>query len=213
MNAEDMRSALIAFADLVGGSPRADRLRRFAALFEAMGKAKVTSIVATIATNWKASGRVPRYPSQLRDDLTAVYRALECSTAKAQAKVVMALLELFRGSDNQVVEAFVDETIAARIKKPSHRVPRATPTFTSEQARNAADQLISAADDRYEFEILLQQLKAHRKTAELRTIARFYTGYETTKTKKDDIIVAIRDWQREGEMNRDRRASQAKTGV
>jgi hypothetical protein len=73
--------------------------------------------------------------------------------------------------------------------------------------------LASAADDRNRFETLLDQLKSQFKVAELKTIARYYLGHETTKTKKDDIVKTIRHWHRQDELNRDRRASQAKTGL
>lgn len=209
MNADGMRSALTAFAALVGGdSPRAGRLRRLTALFEGMGEAKVTAIVMRIEKNWKASNRTPRHPRLLKEDLTAVQRALEDSTAKTQAKVIAAVLKLLQGTEDQPVESFVSDAIAARLKTVSP--PRRTTTITSEHAQRLAAQLVSLRDDRSGFDNLLGELKAHCKAAQLNTIAKFYTGYETGKTKKDDIISVIRNWQRSGEMNRDRRASQAK---
>lgn len=53
-------------------------------------------------------------------------------------------------------------------------------------------------------------MKGQLNLAELKAVARFYTGYETTKKKKDDIIRSIRNWHRQDELNRDRSAAQAK---
>ena len=214
MNAEQMRLALIAFAGLVGGgdgSCRANALRQFAALFEELGTAKVATVVNTIEGNWKADNRAPQHPSVLREVLVDIQNALGHAGAKAQAKAVTALLELFGGGGGQSVDAFVAEAIGARTRRNRSRggaAPRRTP-LTAHQARSLADQLVSAADDRTRFDALLDQLKGE-KVADLKAIAGYYTGYETTKTKKDDIIRSMRQWHREDELNRDRRAAQAK---
>jgi hypothetical protein len=85
--------------------------------------------------------------------------------------------------------------------------------IAAEHARELADQLTSAAYDRDRFDTLLDQMKGQLKVAELKAVAGFYTGYETTKTKKDDIVRVIRHWHRQDELNRDRRASQAKAAL
>jgi hypothetical protein len=190
MNAEQMRLALVAFASLIGGeetSRRANALSRFAALFEGLGTAKVAAIVSNIEHNWKADNRVPRRPSELRQALIDIQKALGHIGAKPQAKAFVTLLQLFRGAGDQPVDAFVAEAIAARTKRSRSRggaSPKKTP-LSAEQARDLADQLALASDDRTRFDALLDQLKSELKVAELKAIAGFYTGYETTKTKKD----------------------------
>jgi hypothetical protein len=214
MNAEQMRSALAAFADLVGGGRRADVLNGLAQLFEGLGSAKVAKIVATIEINWRSANRRPRHSAELKAVLVDLQRAFALSGAKTQASDIATLLRLFDGAGDQSVEAFVEEAIASRVTKSQARgAARTKSPFTKEKARELADQLSSAADDRKRFETLLDQLKGQFKVDQLRAIAGFYTGYETAKTKKDDIISAIRHWHREGEMNRDRRAAQAKAGL
>jgi hypothetical protein len=213
MNAEQMRSTLGAFADLVGGGG-AEYLNRFAKLFEGLGTAKVAAIVGTIEGNWKSSNRNAGYPSELRKAIADIQQAFERSGAKAQAGAFTALLRLFVGADNQSVDAFVAEAIASRVKQGRSRsTTRAATPFTKEQARSLANQLASAADDRNRFDSLLDELKSQLKVAELKTIAGYYLGHETTKTKKDDIVKTMRHWHRQDELNRDRRASQAKTGL
>src|SRR5262245_14667314 len=198
MNAEQMRSALAAFANLVGAGRRADALNGLARVFEGLGSATVGKIVATIEDNWKSANRIPRYPAELRMAIDDLQQALARSGAKTQAKEFMGLLLLLRGADNQSIQAFVEEAIASRTKK-SHTqgAARTKTTFTEEQARKLADQLTSAADDRVRFDTLLDRLKGQCKAAELKTIAGIYTGYETTKTKKDDIARTIRHWHRQ----------------
>src|SRR5512145_788076 len=102
MNAEQTRLALLAFTSLVGGDARrADTLSRFAALFEGVGTAKVAGIVNTIEHNWKADNRAPRHPPELRQVLVEIQEVLGHIGAKAQAKVFMTLLQLFRGVGDQ----------------------------------------------------------------------------------------------------------------
>jgi hypothetical protein len=214
MNAEQMRSALVAFADFARAGQRASALNALASLFEGVGSAKVAKIVATIEGNWKSANRVPRHPAELRAALAELHRALDGSGAKMQAKAFAGLLRLFRGTSDQPVDAFLNDAVECRgKKKPARQTALSTTPITREQARRLADQLTCAADDRKKFDTLLEQMKTQFKVDDLRTIAGLYTGYETSKTKKDDIIRAIRHWHREDEMNRDRRASQAKTGL
>jgi len=216
MNAEQMQSALTRIAelfDLERGFERADNLNRLASLFDGLGKAKVSSVVTIILGNWKSDGRVPCHPSGLREIVAGIQRLFEQSGAKVQAKAFGDLLKLLSGAGNQPADAFIAEAVAARVKRPPRRAARAKPQFTMETARKLASELTSAADDRMRFDTLLDQLERQCKAAELKTIAGLYTGYETAKTKKDDIIRAIRHWHREDELNRDRRASQAKTAL
>jgi len=218
MNAEQMRAVLLAIADLIGrgeGAGRATGLRRLAAVFEGVGTAKTATIVRTIEDNWRYDNRIPGHPPGLRETLVDIQKALASSGAKVQAAAFVDLLRLFGSGRNQAIDDFVVEAIAARTKRSRPRrgsAPRRTP-LTAEQARSLASQLISAADDRNRFDTLLDQLKRECKLAELKAIAEHYTGYETTKTKKDDIIKSIRHWHREDELNRDRGASQAKAGL
>jgi hypothetical protein len=217
MNAEQMRLALIALADLVSGGDglgRANALRRFAAVFEELGTAKIATVVSTIEGNWKADNRTPQHPSELRRVVVDIRKALGHTGATTQAKAFTTLLKLFGGGGGQSVDAFVGEAIGARTKRKRSRSGAAPkrPPLTAEQARGLADQLTSAADDRTRFDALLDQLKGE-KVADLKAIAGFYTGYETTKTKKDDIIRSMRQWHRDDELNRDRSAAQAKAGL
>jgi hypothetical protein len=215
MNAEQMHSVLTNLADLVDsryGGQRANNLRGLAALFEGLGNAKVASIVNTIESNWKWSNREPRHPTDLREAVIGIIRVFDASNAKAQAKAFTILLKLLSGAGGQLVDAFVAEAVAARMKTSRSRgLARTGTSITTDVARRFADDLASAANDRTRFDTLLDQLERRCKVAELKTIAGLYTGYETTRTKKDEIIKAIRHWHREGELNRDRRASQAKT--
>jgi hypothetical protein len=211
MIADQMRVALLGFGNLVRG-PRADSVYRLASLFEGLGTTKVASIVKTIEHNWKAENRVRRHPSELRETVAGIEQALVECKAGTQAKAFGSLLQLFSGQGNQPDDAFVAEAIAARAKRTRPRAATRA-AFTAEQARRFADELASATDDRTRFDTLLDELKAQLGVAELKKIAKLYTGYETTKTKKDDIVKAIRHWHREDEMNRDRRAAQAKVPV
>jgi hypothetical protein len=208
MNAEQMCSTLVAFADFVGVGRRAEALDGLAKLFDGLGPAKVAKIIATIEGNWKSVDRAPRYPAELRTLLEGLRRGFIRSGANTQAKALAVLLRLCVGSDNQSFDAFFSEAVAARAKKSV-----AKKQFTSEQAKMLADQLMSVAEDRKRFDALLDQLKGQFKVAELKTIAGLYTGYETTETKKDRIVKAIRHWHRQDELNRDRRASQAKASL
>jgi hypothetical protein len=211
MNAEQMRSALVAFADLIGEGHRSHALRRLAEVLEGLGSAQVNKVVDTIESNWRASRRSPCHPADLRIALEGLQRGFELSGAAKQAKAFAALLRLCTGSGSQPVDAFVAEAASARVRSDRPREnKRPEARIAAEHAREIADRLASAADDRDRFDTLLDQMKGQLNLAELKAVARFYTGYETTKKKKDDIIRSIRNWHRQDELNRDRSAAQAK---
>lgn len=168
MNAEQMRSALAAFADLIGG-PRSHALVHLAKLFEGLGSTQVNKVVATVEDNWKAANRAPHHPADVKIVLEGLHRGFEQSGATKQAKAFVALLRLCAGSDDQSVDAFVAEATAARVKRGRPRgVARTRTPFTAEHARKLADQLMSAAEDRDRFDTLLDQMKGQLKVAELR---------------------------------------------
>ncbi len=214
MNAEQIRLALLVLGDLISDPERARALHKIARVFEDVGAAKAVKIISTIRSNWESSGRAPRHPAQLKDSIANAHRLFLSSGAKKQADTFAAFLGLFQGTGDQPIDAFVADAIVSRVKSRTARRPsRPKGAFTAEQAQSLADQLASAANDRARFDALLERLKSERKVGELRAIADRYTGYSTAKAKKDDIVRAIRQWHREDEMNRDRRAAQAKTGL
>lgn len=214
MNAEQMRSALVAFAALIGEGRRAHALLSLAGLFEGLDSTQVSKVVATIEGNWKASNRAPRCPADLKSVLEDLHRALEQSGATKQAKAFAAVLRLCSGFDDQSVDTFVAEGTAARVKRVQPRAAaHARTPLTNAHAKKLANELASAADDRDRFDALLDQMKRQFKVVELKTIADFYTGYETLETKKDDIVRAMRRWHRQDELNRDRKSSQAKAAL
>jgi hypothetical protein len=215
MNAEKMHAGLDAFAEVAGGdSRRAELFRALAKVFEGLGTAKVAVVVTTIEANWKANSRVPCHPSELKKAVFDLQNSLARVGANAQAGAFASLLRLFVGSTNQSTDDFVVDAIAARLKQSRPRAGaqgRAVP-FTRERARELADLLTAAADDRKRFDNLIDQIGS-LKLADLKIVSGFYTGHETSKKKKEDVIKAIRNWHRGDELNRDRHAAQGKSGL
>jgi hypothetical protein len=210
MNVDQMRAALKAFGALMGGAD-AVALTKFAKLFEGMGKAKAAAVVVQVLKNWTADERPRRRPADLERALRRIRDTLTATGATTQANVFWKVLALLEGTANQDIDSFMSEAIAARVKKPA-------PKKQSRKPKVAADtqdlgNKLAAARQRARFDALLNEYEASYSVAELKAIARQYTGYEGHEKSKADIVKAMRNWQREAELNDDLHAAQAKLPV
>jgi hypothetical protein len=218
MNAQQMASALKAFGALVGGSESVGLLK-FADVFDGMAEVKAAAVVAQIAKNWKAEGRPAKRPAELEQAALRIEEALTATGAKTQAGVFAKVLAILAGSENQDVDSFVREAIAARVKKAP--LPKASkgksskvtkPKF-ADLAPELAEKLVAVACDRARFDALLKDYEEHYKPAELKAIAGRLPGLFVNSTKRVDIVKAVRNWQREEELNTHSHASQAHAGL
>jgi hypothetical protein len=214
MNVDQMRAALKAFGGLMGGQDGV-ALTKFAKLFEGMGQATAASVVAQVSKNWTADKRPKRRPADLERALRRIRDTLTAAGATAQANVFGKVLALLEGTGNQDIDSFVDEAIAARVKRATPKKPPKPkkPKFDDAQASDLGRRLAAAARQRTRFDALLNEYEAAYTVAELKAIARQFTGYEVHKTKKADVVKAMRNWQREAELNDDLHAAQARQGV
>jgi hypothetical protein len=216
MNAAQMATALRAFGALMGGG-EAVALAKFAQVFEGLGDVKAAAVAAQVAKNWKAEGRAAKRPVELAKAVGLIEQALTATGAKPQAGVFAKVLPLLAGSEQQDINSFVREAIAARVKKapppkPSKQPKVPKPKF-ADLAPELAQKLKVAACDRSRFDALLNEFEESYKATELKVIAARYMGFDVDKKKKADIVKAVRNWQREEELNSDSHASQAKAGL
>jgi hypothetical protein len=217
MNAKQMATALKAFGNLIGGS-EAVALTKFAQLFENMGEIAASAVAAQVAKNWKADGRIAKRPAELENAVCRIGEALATTGAKAQAAVFAKVsLILLSGREHQDVEHYVRDAITARVKRaPLPKIPKqpkvAKPKFT-DLAPELAHRLTASACDRGRFDALLKDYEERFKATELKEIANRTLGFEVDKKKKLDIVKAVRNWQREEELNTGSRKSQAKAGL
>jgi hypothetical protein len=213
MNAYQMAAALKAFGALMGGR-EAVALTKFAQVFDGMGEAKAAAIAAQVVKNWKAEGRAGKRPSELEQAVRRIGEALASTGAKAQASVFAKVLPILAGSDNQDVDSFVREAIAARVKKaPPPKPPKVSKPKFADLVPELAQKLTAAACDRGRFDALLKDYEIRYKATELKAIADRFVGFDVHRKKKEDIVKAVRNWQREEELNSDSHASQAKAGL
>jgi DNA-binding ferritin-like protein (Dps family) len=214
MNVDQMRAALKAFGALMGDADVV-ALAKFAKLFEGMGDAKAAAVVTQVSKNWTADNRPKRRPADLERALRRIRDTLTATGATTQANVFGKALVLLEGIDNQDLDSFVAEAIAARIKrvKPKKPPKPKKPKFADAQAPDLGRRLTAAAHQRARFDVLLNEYEATYKAAELKAIAHCFMGVDVDKTKKPDIIKAMRNWQREAELNDDLHAAQAKQRV
>ena len=213
MNAEQMAAALKAFGSLIGGGEGA-ALNKFAQLFDGMGEAKAAEITAQIARNWKSEGRSAKRPVELERAVRRIGEVLASTGAKAQAGVFAKVLPILAGSENQDVGSFLREAIEARVKKaPPPKPPKVAKPKFADLAPELAKSLTAVACDRGRFDALLKVYNERYKTKELKAIADHFMGFDVDLTKKKDIVKAVRNWQREEELDNDSHASQAKAGL
>lgn len=214
MNVDQMRAALKAFGALMGGT-EAVALTRFAKLFDGMGVVTAASVVAQVSKNWTTDKRPKRRPADLERALRRIKETLTATGATTQANVFGKVLALCEGTDNQDLDSFVTDAIAARVKraKPPKQPKPKKPKFADAQAPDLGRALTAAAHQRARFDALLNEYEVAYKPAELKAIAHCFMGYEVDKTKKADIIKAMRNWQREAELNDDLHAAQARQQV
>jgi hypothetical protein len=214
MNVDQMRAALKAFGALMGGT-EAVALTKFAKLFDGMADMTSASVVAQVSKNWTADKRPKRRPADLERALRRIKDTLTATGATTQANVFGKVLVLCEGTDNQDLDSFVTDAIAARVKrvKPPKQPKPKKPKFADAQAPNLGRSLTAVADHRARFDALLNEYEAAYKPAELKAIAHCFMGYAVDKKKKADIIKAMRNWQREAELNDDLHAAQAKQTV
>jgi DNA-binding ferritin-like protein (Dps family) len=214
MKVDRMRAALKAFGALMGGA-EAVALTKFAKLFEGMGDVTAASVVAQVSKNWTAEKRPKTRPADLERAIRRIRDTLTATGATTQASVFGKTLALVEGTGNQDLDSFVAEAIAARVKRaPAKKPPKPKkPKFAEAQAPDLGRRLAAAAHQRARFDALLNEYETDYKPAELKAIAHCFMGYEVNKTKKADIIKAIRNWQREAELNDDLHAAQARQPV
>jgi magnesium-transporting ATPase (P-type) len=202
MNANQMSAALKAFGTLLGGS-EAVALAKFSHVFNGMGDVAATAVATQVAKNWKAEGRGARRPAELERAVRRIHDVLVTTGAKTQAGVFAKLLPILMGSESQDVDSFVRDAIAARVKR--------TP---AELAATLALKLTAVANDRRLFDALLRDYEGRCKVGDLKAIAERFMGHAVVgKKDKPAIVKAIRNWQREGELNRCSHASQAKAAL
>jgi pyridoxal/pyridoxine/pyridoxamine kinase len=201
MNAEQMSEALEAFGALMGGSEAA-ALTGFSRVFRGVGDVKATTVVAQVAKNWHAERREAKRPAELESAVQRIHAVLIALGAKTQAGVFAKVLQILAGNDDRDVESFVRDAIAARVKK--------TP---AELAAGLAQKLTAAATDRRRFDALLSDYEGRCKPGELKAIAEKFMGHAIDRKNKQDIVKAVRNWQREAELNRYSHMSQAKAAL
>ncbi len=148
MNAKQMVSALKAFGNLMSGSERA-ALVKFAQVFDGMGEAKAAAIAGQIAKSWKKEGRAAKRPAELERALRQVEDILTATGAKTQAAVFAKVLLILAGDENQNIESFVCDAMAARVKKVPPPKPR-KPKFV-DLLPELARTLTAVASDRGEL--------------------------------------------------------------
>ena len=211
MTPKQMVASLEAFGRLAGGST-GNSLTKLATLFSDSEQKQATAIVTQVLKNWNVDGRAEWHPLALRDALELIALALESSGATAQAKVYRKTLEMFSGEGNQDVFSFVTDAVASRLKKAPPPKPKKI-DFAQDVAPALAQELHNSSGNRNLFDALLNEYEAKYKAAELKAIAVNYLGYSIEKKKKTDLVKAVRNSQRESELNQDRRLSQAKAGL
>ena len=211
-----MAMALKTFSYLMGGS-EAIALAKFAQVFEGLGDVKAAAIAMQVAKNWMAEGRGAMRPAELAKAVGLIVQALTAIGAKPQASVFAKLLPLLAGTEQQDVDSFVREAFAARVKKARALKPQKPPkvanTKFADLAPELAHRLKAAACDRSCFDALLKEFKDSYKASELKVIASHYMGFDVDEKTKEGILKAVRNWQREEELNSDSSASQAKAGL
>jgi hypothetical protein len=216
VKAAQLATALKTFGTLMGGS-EAVALSKFALVFEGLGDMKAAAVAAQVAKNWKTEGRCARRPAELAKAVGLIEQVLNTVGAKPQAGVLAKVVPLLAGSEHQDVDSFVQEAIAARVKKaPPPKPPKlpkvAKPKF-ADLAPELAQRLRAAACDRSRFDAVLKEFEESYKATELKVIASRYLGFDVDKKTKEDIVKAVRNWQREEELNSASHASQAKAGL
>jgi hypothetical protein len=218
MNAKQMVLALNTFGNLIGGSEAA-ALFKFAEVFDGMGEVKATAVAAQVAKNWKAYGRAAKRPAELEKAVRGIEQALAATGAKAQAGVFAKVLAILVGSDNQDIDGFVREAIDARVKKaPPPKPEKVKPPKVSKPkfadlAPELAQKLLAVAYDRGRFDVLLKDYEERYKPSELKAIAHRLPGLFVNSAKKVGIVKAVRNWQREEELNSHSHTSQANVGL
>lgn len=210
MSDNKMHASLLAFADFAGrGSRRSWVTRSLAQVFEGAAGKSVKAMVDAVLANWEADARAPAHPHELREAVFDLHNGLDRIGAKTAAKDVAELLRLFQGGRDQPMEEFVSDVRAAREKKPKAKFGKRGPPLTPEGARVFADRLRSATDDRPLFDELLKTMQA-MTIADIQSVATQYMGRTPSDTKKGDLIKAMRRWQRNTELERDRSEAQEK---
>lgn len=210
MSEKKIHAGLLAFADFAGkGTRRSWVIRSLAQVFEGTTAKSAKALVDTIVANWKADARAPAYPHELREAVFDLHNGLARIGAKTAANEVAELLRLFQGGRDQAVEEFIADACAARLKRPKAKSGKRGLPLTPEGAREFADRLRSAMDDRSHFDDLVKELRA-MTTADIQSVATYYMGRAPSDTKKGDIIKAIRRRYRNFELEQDRHAAQDK---
>lgn len=216
MKAAQMASALKSFSLLMGGNESV-AVAKFAEVFEGLGDVTAAAVATQIAKNWKTEGRKAKRPAELATAIGLIARALSAAGAKTQVGAFTKVAVLLAGTEHQDVDSFVREAIAARVKKvpppkPAKRPREPKPHF-ADLAPELAYKLKVAACDRSRFDALLKEYEDSYKATELKVIASTYMGFDVDKKKKADILKAMRNWQREAELNSASHSSQAKAGL
>jgi hypothetical protein len=202
MNASQLSVALRAFGTLMNGS-EALALAKFSHVFNGMGDVKAVAVATQVAKNWQAEGREQKRPAELENAVRRIHEALVATGAKTQAGVFAKILPILKGREDQDVDGFVRDAVAARVKR--------TP---AELAAVLAQKLSAVTNDRRRFDALLSDYEQRCKSGELKAIAERFMGHPGDgKQNKQAIVKAMRNWQREGELHRSSHRSQAKAAL
>ncbi len=145
-------------------------------------------------------------------DLSGTVRDLQASLARFQRYTIKEASNITAKLDKGEKEAKkANAAVAKKESAPKKQPPK--PKFADALAPDLGRKLTAAAHQRARFDVLLKEYEAAYKPAELRAIAHCFMGYDVDKKKKGDIIKAMRNWQREAELNDDIHAAQAKIPV
>jgi hypothetical protein len=209
MTPAQMKATLISLSVMFGAqesSKSGAELSQLAQLFDDAGKSSLATFIKTIEANWKADVRPPRNPRHLKSVLASIQDLFAAAGASAQVKNFGTILQLFRGDEDQAVVQFLSDTRAASKKRVALRSARPG----AEDIASLAQQLLELKHDREKFDALLA--KCEKATVpNLKMIAAKFLGREIKgKTKKADIVTAIRQRQRQDELNADRSEAQSK---
>jgi hypothetical protein len=208
MTPAQMKATLISLSVMFGASSKSGaELAQLAQLFDDAGKSSLATFIKKIEANWKADSRTPCYPSHLKSVLASIQDLFAVAGASVQAKDFGTILQLFRGDEDQAVVQFLSDMRAASKKRVALRSARSRAP-AAEDIASLAQQLLDLRHDREKFDALLA--KCEKVTApNLKMIAANFLGREI-KGKKADIVTAIRQRQRQDELNADRGEAQSK---
>jgi hypothetical protein len=207
MKTHELSAALLAFAQLVGGT-RTEELRDFARIFQE-GKAQ------TVAARLKQIPEGYGVSSSLKESLTAIEAGLTALGAKKQAAELKAVASKFSGHfDGSTAE------LAARIKvdtaKPAKVARKKTTDAVADeaQARHLADELTSLVLKTVAFSEVIKQLENAKEvsTPTLHMIGNRFLGNSKAYKGRKSVVKDIMKRQAEEVLDASRRVAVKRAG-